>query len=84
MAALARLNPEWSRVQELEGMKMIRRARDEFGASGAAISLVISNVEILKVHEGYGLEAIKRSESIAAHALLSTEVLVVLDTQKVC
>lgn len=65
-------------------MRMIRAAQTEFGVSGAAISLVISNVEVLKAQDGYGLEAIKRQDSIAAHALLSTEVLVISDTQKVC
>lgn len=65
-------------------MRMIRAAQAEFEISGAAISLVISNVEVLKVQAGYGLEAIKRQDSIAAHALLSTEVLVISDTQKVC
>lgn len=65
-------------------MRMISTAQAEFEAPGAAISLVVSNVEILKVQQGYGLQAINRSDSIAAHALLSTEVLVVLDTHTVC
>ena len=86
MAVLDRLNPQWSEAQEAEGIVMVKQALKEFDASGAAISLVISDAEIVKVQEGYGLgrETIKRSQSFAAHALLSTEVLVVLDTHEVC
>lgn len=65
-------------------MRLIRDAQNEFEVPGAAISLVVSNLEIMKVEDGYGLDAIKRQGSIAAHALLSTEVLFILDTQNVC
>lgn len=85
MAVLDKLNPQWSEAQVAEGMSMVKQALKEFNASGAAISLVISDAEIVKVQEGYGLghDTIKRSQSFAAHALLSTEVLVVLDTHEV-
>lgn len=83
MAAFDRLNPEWTTAQEAAGYDLIGDAQREFKTTGAAISLIISNLELFKVEEGYGFACIDRTESIAAHALLTTEVLVVLDTHKV-
>lgn len=63
-------------------MFLVQSARDEFGVTGASISFVDTDLEILKVEVGYNRRSIKRPESIAAHVLLSTEVLVILDTEK--
>jgi len=84
LTSLKKCNPVWTPWQESRGKSLVQTAQDEFGTSGASISLIDSNLEILKVEKGYNRRSIKRPESIAAHVLLSTEVLVVLDTQKVC
>lgn len=83
LASLKRCNPVWTSWQEDRGKSLVRLAQEEFGASGVSISFVDSNLEILKVEMGYNRRTIRRPESIAAHVLLSTEVLVVLDTAKV-
>lgn len=83
LAALKKCNAAWTPWQESRGRSLVESAQDDFGTSGASISLVDSHHEILKVESGYNRRAIRRPESIAAHAILSTEVLVVLDTAKV-
>lgn len=61
----------------------MRASMEEFGNTGVSISFIDTSHEILKAEIGCKHRVIKRSESIAAHALLTTDVLVVLDTKKV-
>lgn len=56
----------------------------EFGMTGVAISFFDTEYEHVQVEHGYDMKSIPREKSIAAHALLSADVLVVEDTQKVC
>lgn len=55
-----------------------------FKSGGCAASSFSNREEVIKAERGYNTDLIPRSTSIAAHALLSTEVFVVLDTKKVC
>lgn len=55
----------------------------EFDACFASLSFFDGKYEIFKAEIGYNASRISRSVSIASHALLSTDVLVVLDTKQV-
>jgi hypothetical protein len=83
LAALMLCNPIWTPWQEDRAKVLVKSAIEEFGASGVSISLIDSSNEIIKAEVGYKRRMIKRSVSISAHVLLTTEVLVVLDTEKV-
>lgn len=83
LVSLFTISPVWTSWQEERSLELVIASREEFGATGVSISLVDNSNEILKAEVGYNRRMIKRSESIAAHALLTTEVLVVLDTTKV-
>jgi hypothetical protein len=83
IATLMKCNPVWTAPQEDGAMALVKASREEFGVSGVSISLIDSDNEIMKAESGYNRRMIKRSESISAHVLLTTEVLVVLDTKKV-
>ncbi|OBT62872.1 hypothetical protein VE03_07567 [Pseudogymnoascus sp. 23342-1-I1] len=84
MASLFNLERDWTPRQEHRAKELIQASMEEFGVTGVSISLIDTSHEILKAEVGYGYRRrlIKRSESIAAHALFSTEVLVVVDTKK--
>lgn len=85
MASLFNIERDWTPRQEQRAKELIQASMEEFGVTGVSISLIDTSHEILKAEVGYGSRRrmIKRSESIAAHALLATEVLVVVDTRKV-
>lgn len=55
----------------------------QFGTRYAAISFFDGQYEIFKAENGYNRRSIPRVTSIAAHAILSTDVFVVLDTTQV-
>ncbi|KFY42079.1 hypothetical protein V494_02621 [Pseudogymnoascus sp. VKM F-4513 (FW-928)] len=82
LASLFTMSRVWTPWQESRSTDLVKAAREEFGVPGVSISLIDNNNEILKAEVGYNRRMIKRSVSIAAHALLTTEVLVVLDTQR--
>jgi hypothetical protein len=82
-ASLMRYSPTWSASQENLALALVKSSQREFGVSCGSISLIDTENEIFKIEIGYQRRMIARSESIAAHALLTTEVLVVLDTAKV-
>jgi hypothetical protein len=56
----------------------------EFDTVFASLSFFDGQDEIFKAENGYNVPRIPRSISIAAHALLSDDVFVVLDTKQVC
>lgn len=55
----------------------------KFGLNSGAISFFNNRYEYIKAERGYNAKTITRSDSIAAHGLLSADVFVVPDTQKV-
>jgi hypothetical protein len=73
--------PHWSQAK---AGALICAALKEFDVSLASLSFFDGKYEIFKAESGYNASRIPRSISIAAHALLSTDVLVVLDTKEVC
>src|SRR4051812_23762329 len=62
----------------------VHKAMVTFGCLYAAMSWFDHGRELFQAEHGYGMPSISRSISIAAHALLSHDVLVVLDTKEVC
>jgi hypothetical protein len=73
--------PQWSREK---ATALICAAMKEFDAVFASLSFFDGKNEIFKAENGYNIPRISRSISIAAHALLSEDVFVVLDTKHVC
>lgn len=59
----------------------MREATKKFGTRFGAISFFDDEYEVCKAEKGYSVKHIQRSNSIAAHALYSTEVFAILDTQ---
>ncbi|KFZ08363.1 hypothetical protein V502_09399 [Pseudogymnoascus sp. VKM F-4520 (FW-2644)] len=82
LLSLFNLEREWTPWQEERGRELIKASIEEFEATGVSISLIDQSNEIIKAEIGYNRRMIKRSVSIAAHVLLTTEVLVVLDARK--
>ncbi len=62
---------------------LIRTAMKQFGTKFASLSFFDENNEVFKAENGYNQPHVDRAASIAAHCLLSKDVLVVLDTNKV-
>jgi hypothetical protein len=62
---------------------LLMAAMKRFDASCASISFFDENYEVFKLESGYNKLRIDRATSIAAHALLSTDVFVVFDTKQV-
>jgi hypothetical protein len=73
--------PNWSRGKV---NALISAAMKEFDTCFASISFFDGKYENFKAESGYNVSRVSRSISIAAHALLSVDVLVVLDTKQVC
>ncbi|KFY26922.1 hypothetical protein V493_03784 [Pseudogymnoascus sp. VKM F-4281 (FW-2241)] len=80
--SLFTLSPNWTPWQETRSRDFMGASMEEFGNTGVSISFIDTSHEILKAEMGCKHRMIKRSESIAAHALLTTDVMVVLDTKK--
>jgi hypothetical protein len=55
----------------------------KFGMNSGAVSFFNNKNEYIKAERGYNAQNISRSTSIAAHGLLSADVFVVPDTEKV-
>ena len=72
--------PQWD--QNRAGALLIS-AMAKFKTRFAALSFFDEDHEMFKAENGFHSSQINRSISIAAHALLSTDVLVVLDTKMV-
>ncbi|EPQ65939.1 Bgt-4713 [Blumeria graminis f. sp. tritici] len=60
----------------------VRAALKKFGTRYGSMSFFDEEYELFIAENGYNVSRIQRSNSIAAHALYSTEVLSVIDTQK--
>jgi hypothetical protein len=73
--------PQWAK--ENVG-KILLAAMTRFGTRFASLSFFDQKYEVLKVENGYNRSHIDRDVSIAAHVLYSSDVMVVLDTKKVC
>ena len=86
---LAMIHPNWSSEQVQAGKRLCDMARDEFGIGGACLSLISGHLELLKVEIGYNTDGatvgtmIPRAVSIAAHVVLTHDVMYILDTKKV-
>lgn len=73
----------WSWSQAMAGT-IIRTVMRHFHTDTGSISFFDQDNELFKVENGYSKAFVARSVSIAAHVLLSDDVLVILDTHKVC
>lgn len=62
---------------------LIKSANSKFDTPWGAISFFDKDTEIVQAERGYSRHLIPRRESIASHVLLTTEVMTVLDTEKV-
>jgi hypothetical protein len=72
--------PDWATERTKH---IILLAQKMFDVQYAALSFFDSKHEIVRVEHGYSKGLIPRSVSIGAHALLSHDPMVVLDTAKV-
>jgi hypothetical protein len=63
---------------------LLKRCLGEFGVRYGSLSFFDNNYENFKMESGYGGKRINREISIAAHALYSSDVLVIPDAQLVC
>jgi hypothetical protein len=72
--------PHWSKAKP---SAWLGAAMKEFDTCFASLSFFDGKYESFKAEVGYNASRISRAVSIAAHALLSTDVFVVLDTKQV-
>ncbi|OBT90504.1 hypothetical protein VE02_01196 [Pseudogymnoascus sp. 03VT05] len=79
---LFKIERVWTPRQESRSKELVTASKKEFAVTGVSISLIDTSNEIFKAESTYNCRMIKRSVSIAAHALLTTEVFVILDTTK--
>ncbi len=63
---------------------LLKRFLMQFGVRYGSLSFFDNNYENFKMESGYHDKRINREISIAAHALYSSEVLVIPDTHLVC
>lgn len=78
------LDVAWFSWSQTEAGTIIKTVMNTFSTRYASISFFDQNNEMFKVENGYHRASVPRPISIAAHALLSDDILVVLDTKKVC
>ncbi|KAK2624460.1 hypothetical protein QTJ16_006410 [Diplocarpon rosae] len=71
--------PHWGQDNSAE---LIRIAMTKFGAKSVSLSFFDEENEVFKAENGYNQSHVARTTSIAAHCLLSKDVLVVLDTKE--
>jgi hypothetical protein len=74
----------WVQWPNSQASDLIQTARKTFDTPGASISFFDHDNEIFRIEHGYNKLGVSRDESIAAHALLTHDVFVVLDTKNVC
>ena len=72
--------PDWARSK---AHHLVHLAKKVFGTCYASISFIDSKNELMKAGYGYQTSSVSRSVSIGAHVLLSTNSMIVLDTEKV-
>jgi len=78
------LDIAWFQWSQQQAGYLITNAMKTFGTRFASISFFDHKNEMFKVENGYNKPSVSRSISVAAHALLSDDVFLVLDTKKVC
>ncbi|KAM3077439.1 hypothetical protein ACMFMG_006782 [Clarireedia jacksonii] len=71
--------PEWTQDK---ACALITSSMARFQTKYASLSLFDGRYEVFKAENGYHTSRIERARSIAAHVLLSTDTLVILDTEK--
>jgi hypothetical protein len=77
-------NCKWSQLIEAKAGFLIGAAMKKFETRFASLSFFDETHERFRAENGYGQKDIARAISIGAHALYSSDVLVVLDTAQVC
>ena len=75
--------PQWSGDRRKPIEELMMSATKSFGTQFVALSFFNEEYEVLKAENGYNVKYIQRDISFAAHALLSTDVFIILDTKKV-
>lgn len=73
----------WNTITADKLTKVLVSVMVKFGMGSGAISFFNDKNEYIKAERGYNLQNISRPCSIAAHGLLSADVFVILDTEKV-
>ena len=85
MLVSSRHNTFWTQQPASERMgKLLKRCLEQFGVRYGSLSFFDNNYENFKMESGYGDKRINREISIAAHALYSSDVIVIPDAQLVC
>ena len=75
----------WDNDEEFDKVgQQVAKALKHFEVTKGSLSFFDKFYERIQIEKGYNSDVIPRHSSIAAHALYSTDVMVVLDTQKVC
>ena len=65
-------------------VELVTVAIERFGAEAGCLSFFDEEAELIQIEGLHERSRVDRGESIAAHALYSQEVMVILDTHKVC
>jgi hypothetical protein len=73
--------PSWNRDHI---HTLMLSAKSHFNAGHASLSFFNSDHELFLAETGYKSDSIHRQVSIGSHALLTPDVLVLLDARKVC
>lgn len=73
----------WNQVTADRLSHLLASVMAKFGLDCGAISFFNKKNEYMKAERGYNVQDISRSTSIAAHGLLSADVFVIPDTEKV-
>jgi len=84
MALCSRYDILWPQFHNKNVGKVLLAAMSRFSTSFISVSIFDQKNEVFKVENGYNRSHIDRDASIAAHVLYSSDVMVVLDTKKVC
>lgn len=76
---------EWGKFSKRVVTRLLRKAEYDFGVTLASFSVFEDDYEIIQGERkgGFGKMLVPRELSIAAHALYSTDVFVLLDATKV-
>ncbi|KAI9746143.1 MAG: hypothetical protein M1818_000824 [Claussenomyces sp. TS43310] len=82
LKAFEHCKPEWNDWTSTRAKDLVLEALLQFDAPWAAISFFDRKSELIMAELGYNRQYICRQESIAAHVLFSTDVMVILDTKQ--
>lgn len=77
------LGPSWNKLTIDRLREILTSVLLDFEVGCGAISFFTTKNECIKAERGYNLNRISRPMSIAAHALLSADVFVIPDAEKV-